>query len=219
LLLIRIRFKLKSFSFIIRISYPLVCILLKFLMYMQRCLFLILFFLLSCGKKTDQKPNIFTLREMSDLATVEYTVTKIIKASDNKTWFKIGDRKILMSCEAHIKAGIDMSAINEHSFTINEKNIRVTLPPPKIISFSIPPEGIKTEYEETGVFRDKFKAADRDALAVQAEKQIRNSIESLGILQQAKVNASLFVTNFFKRLGYENISIDYNANNSLNRLQ
>ncbi len=186
---------------------------------MRRYVFLILIYFLSCGKKADQKANIFSLREMSDLATVEYTVTKIIKASDNKTWFKIGERKILMSCEAHIKAGIDMSAINENSFKINEKNIEVTLPPPKIISFSIPPEGIKTEYEETGVFRDKFKTQDRDALATEAEKQIRNSIESLGILQQAKVNTALFVTNFLKKLGYENISINYNGNQPANKLQ
>jgi hypothetical protein len=183
---------------------------------MQKFLFLILlFFYLSCAKK-DQKPNVFTLRELSDLATVEYTVTKVIKASDNNTWFKIGERKILMTCEAHIKAGIDMSAINEHSFKINEKNIEVSLPPPKIISFSIPPEGIKTAYEETGVFRDNFKAADRDALAVQAEKQIKNSIESLGILQQSKVNTSLFITNFLKKLGYENISINYNGKQYVN---
>lgn len=187
--------------------------------YMQPGFFLILLFFLSCGKKAEQKPDIFSLREMSDLATVEYTVTKVIKARDNKTWFKIGERKILMTCEAHIKAGIDMSAINEHSFKINEKNISVTLPQPKIISFSLPPEGIKTAYEETGAFRDKFTAADRNALAVQAEKQIKNSIESLGILIQAKVNTALFVTNFLKRLGYENISINYNGNQPVKPLQ
>lgn len=179
---------------------------------MQKCLVPILFLLLGCSQKTGKRPNVFSLREMSDLATVEYTVTKVIKASDDKTWFKVGERKILMTCEAHIKAGIDMSAINEHSFKINEKSIAVSLPPAKVISFSIPPEGIKTAYEETGIFRDKFKAADRDALATQAERQIRNSIVALGILQQAKANTSLFVTNFLKRLGYENISVDYNGN-------
>jgi hypothetical protein len=150
---------------------------------------------------------------------VEYTVTKVIKASDNKTWFKLGDRKILMSCEAHIKAGIDMSAINKNSFKITDKNIEVTLPQPKIISFSMPAESIKTEYEEVGVFRDKFKTQDRDALAAQAEKQIRNSVDSLGILNQAKVNTSMFVTNFLKKLGYENISINYNGSLPLNPLQ
>lgn len=187
--------------------------------YMQKYLFIILMSLISCAKNGNQKPSIFSLREMSDLATVEYTVTKIIKASDDKTWFKIGERKILMSCEAHIKAGIDMSKINEHSFKINEKNIEVTLPAPKIVSFSIPPEGIRTEYEETGVFREKFKAGDRDALAAQAERQIRNSIESLGILQQAKANTALFVTNFLKNLGYTNITINYTGNQAGNTMQ
>jgi hypothetical protein len=186
---------------------------------MRPVLFCILMSFLSCNKKPAPKPNILSLREMSDLATVEYTVTKVIKASDNKTWFKVGERRILMSCEAQIKAGIDMSSINKNSFKINEKNIEVTLPAPKIISFSIPTERIKTEYEETGVFRDKFTAQDRNALAIQAEKQIRKSIDSLGILQQAKVNTAQFVTNFLKRLSYENISIKYNQDRSLKKLE
>lgn len=185
---------------------------------MQKIILILLLFLVACGKKdtVEQKPGILSLKEMSDLATVEYTVTKVIKASDNKTWFKVGDRKILMSCEAHIKAGIDMNAINKNSFKIAGKNIEVSLPAPKIISFSMPAESIKTEYEEVGVFRDKFKTQDRDALAAQAEQQIRNSVDSLGILNQAKVNTSMFVTDFLKRLGYENISINYNGSQYIN---
>jgi hypothetical protein len=182
---------------------------------------LLLFFLTACSQKEagEKQPDILSLKEMSDLATVEYTVTKVIKANDNKTWFKIGDRKILMSCEAHIKAGIDMNTLNKNSFTISEKSISVRLPAPKVISISLPPEGIKTEYEEVGVFRDKFKTTDRDALAVQAEQQIRNNIERLGILEQAKVNTSLFVTNFLKRLGYENININYGSHLPSNPIQ
>ena len=171
---------------------------------------------LGCAKKKAPEPNILTLKEMSDLATVEYTVTKIIKASDNKTWFKMGDRKILMSCEAHIKAGIDMSAIDKNSFKVSGKSIEVSLPAPKVISISIPPEGIKTEYEDVGILRDKFKTQDRDALAAQAENQIKNSIEALGILTQAKANSAVFVTNFLKKLGYENISINYNGRQPVN---
>src|SRR3954454_5706293 len=112
---------------------------------MKKILVIPLFVLIACSKKEgDKKPDILTLKEMSDLATVEYTVTKVIKANDNKTWFKVGDRKILMSCEAHIKAGIDMSVINKNSLKINVKNIEVTLPQPKIISINLPAEGIKT---------------------------------------------------------------------------
>jgi hypothetical protein len=148
---------------------------------------------------------------MSDLATVEYTVTKIIKANDNKTWYKLGERKILMSCEAHIKAGIDMSSITEKNFSINGKDVQLNLPPPKIISLSIPAETIKVEYQDISLFRDPFKTSERDELARQAETQIRNHIDSLGILQQAKINTSLFINNFLVRLGYKNIKINYGA--------
>ncbi len=175
---------------------------------MLRIILLILL-IAGCKKKHEQEPTVFSLKEMSDLATVEYTVTKIIKASDNRTWFKAGERKILMSCEAHIKAGIDMSSINENNFRIDGKNIKVQLPTPKIISISLPPEKIKVEYQDIGMFRDPYQSGERDQLAAQAETQIKKSIVSLGILQQAQANTSLFVSNFLKRLGYENISITY----------
>lgn len=176
----------------------------------KKFLLLLLLFAVACSKKNDeQKSILFSLREMSDLATVEYTVTKIIKANDNKTWFKIGDRRILMSCEAHIKAGIDMSSITENDVTIEGKNIKLILPQPKVISLSIPPELIKVEFQDVSLFRDPFKTSERDQLAAQAETQIRNSIDSLGILQQAKINTSLFVNNLLVRLGYENTSISY----------
>lgn len=152
---------------------------------------------------------------MSDLATVEYTVTKIIKANDNKTWFKIGERKILMSCEAHIKAGVDLSGITNKDFTIDDNDITLQLPPPKVISLSIPAEKIKVEFQEISLFRDPFKTAERDLLAAQAERHIRNSIDSLGILQQAKINTSHFVNNLLVRLGYQNITINYTGDQPL----
>lgn len=188
---------------------------------MHKLTLIILLTLLGCNKKkeVEERPGILTLKEMSDLATVEYTITKVIKASDNKTWFKIGDRKILMSCEARIKAGIDMSLIDTTSFNITGKSIEVSLPQPEIISINIPAESIKTEFEEVGVLRDKFGSQERDALAKQAETQIKNSIDSFGIINQAKVNTSMFVTSFLKRLGYENININYNKRSWQNPMQ
>lgn len=149
------------------------------------------------------------IQEMGELATVEYTVTKIIKASDNKTWFKPGERKILMTCEAVIKAGIDLSKIDESNFSVDNKNVTLNLPAPTIISMSIPPEKIITAYEEVSTFREPFSSSERDALAVQAEKQIRNSVDSLGILFQAKANTGMLVGNLLKQLGYQQITITY----------
>lgn len=177
---------------------------------MIKNILLILLFVTGCSNRQGaQNEILFSLKEMSDLATVEYTVTKIIKANDNKTWFKIGERKILMSCEAHIKAGVDMSNITRKDFAIDGKDISLRLPPPKVISLSIPAETIKVEFQDISLFRDPFKTAERDQLAAQAETHIRNSIDSLGILQQAKINTSLFVNNLLVRLGYQNITISY----------
>lgn len=170
-----------------------------------------LFLFLGCAEKNKQaeQPDVLTLKEMSELATAEYTITKIIKANDNQTWFKPGDRKILMSCEATIKAGVDLSTLSEKDFEISSNTINLRLPNPKVISLNIAPEKIKVEYQQVGLFRDPFKAQERDALATQAENQIRNSITELGIIEQAKTNTSLFVSNFLKQLGYQNINISY----------
>ena len=180
---------------------------------MYKVLLLVLVIAFGCAKKPaeDKKPDVFSLREMSDLATVEYTITKIIKASDDKTWFKVGDRKILMSCEATIKAGVDMSGIMKENFSTNGKAIHLRLPPPKIISINIPAEKIKTEYQEVSVFRDPYKTGERDNLAAQAEAQIARSIPQLGILDQAKANTTLFVHQFLRQIGYDNITISFDA--------
>jgi hypothetical protein len=186
---------------------------------MKKILLIILLFPTACKSKNEKKPIILSMKEMSDLATVEYTVSKIIRAEDNKTWFKIGDRKILMSCEATIKAGVDLNSISEDDFRIAGKDIKIQLPAPKVISVSLPPEKIKVEYQDVGMFRDAFKTGERDQLAAQAERQIKSSIDSLGILNQAKANTSLFVRNMLQQLGYENITITFRGSSFVNPMQ
>jgi len=180
-------------------------------------IFLIVF-LVSC-KRENKVNEVFALREMSELATVEYIVTKIIRASDDQTWYKIGDRKILMSCEASVKAGIDMTAIRKENISIDGKSISLVLPKAHLVSINIKPEDIKVEYQETGLFRDNFSAAERDQLMAQGEKQIAKSVDSLGVLQTAETNASLFVSNYLKQLGYDSIHIRFSNESTSPRLQ
>lgn len=146
---------------------------------------------------------------MSELATVEYTVTKMIKASDDATWYKIGDRKILMSCKATLKAGIDFRAIGPDQVTIEGRAITIELPKAKLLSVNIRPEDIKVEYEEVGILRSEFSAAEKNALMVQGEQQIRSLSAETGILQDAESNASVFVTNFFRQLGYDKVEVRF----------
>jgi hypothetical protein len=165
--------------------------------------------LFSCNRKEKQLQHVMALQQMNDLASVEYVVTKMIKASDDQTWYKVGDRKILMSCKATITAGIDLSSITKEQMVIDDKTIQVSMPHAKIISINIKPEDINIEYQEVGLLRQSFSGEERNALAIQAENQLKASITELGILQTAETNASLFVNNFLNRLGYETIKINF----------
>lgn len=170
---------------------------------------LLLLLCLGCHKKEKQLQQVLALQQMNDLATVEYVVTKIIKANDNKTWYKIGDRKILMSCKATLTAGIDLAAIKSEQVNIEGKNITLTLPHSKMISVNIQPEDIVEQYATIDILRQSFTSEERNALAIQAENQIKSGINELGILQTAETNTALFVNNFLHRLGYEKIKINF----------
>ncbi len=159
--------------------------------------------------------QVLGLQKMSDLATAQYIVTKIIKANDNKTWYKAGDRKILMSCKASLVAGIDMSTISEKDISIDGQNIVLTIPHAKLIYLDIKPEDVKTVYEDVSMFRTNFSSLEKDALASQAEKQIKESADSLGIFVTAETNATIFINNFLKKEGFQNISINISSAKSL----
>lgn len=173
----------------------------------------------SCSKKSrDPQQEVMALKEMNELVSVEYVVNKIIKASDDKTWYKLGDRKILMTCQATLKAGINFSKLEAGNMIIEGKSISLTLPRATLFSLSMPPEDITIAYEDVGSFRSAFSTQEKDQLAVQAEKQIRASVDSLGVLQTAETNASLFVSNFLRQLGYEKVSISFDDAPNLQKL-
>jgi hypothetical protein len=168
--------------------------------------------LAACSKQGPTPSGIVVaMQQMQELATAEYTITKVVKASDDQTWYKIGDRKILITCEAKVKAGIDFSAMDTRYVSIKEKSISIQLPPPKIISVNIPPEKIKVAYQDIGTFRSDFSVSEQNALMVQAEKQVLAKSSQLGILEEAKANTKTWLTGYLSSLGFEQIDIQFDA--------
>ncbi|MEO7962058.1 MAG: DUF4230 domain-containing protein [Ginsengibacter sp.] len=161
--------------------------------------------------------QVMGLQKMSELATAEYVVTKIIKANDNKTWYKAGDRKILMTCKATLVAGIDLSGISEKDVNMEGQNISLTLPRAKLIYINIKPEDIRTAYEDISMFRSPFSSEEKNQLATQAENQLRAGANSLGIYTTAETNATIFINNFLRKAGFNNISIDFSSNKNILR--
>lgn len=182
---------------------------------MRKILWALLFLstVTGCDKRETKKPDrlqqVMGLQTMSELATAEYVVTKIIKANDNKTWYKVGERKILLSCKASIVAGVDMGALSPSDIRIDGENISLTLPHAKLLYINIKPEDVRTAYQDVSLFRDKFSVKEKDMLVNQAENQIKAQVPELGVLVTAETNASIFIDGFLKNLGFKNISINF----------
>jgi len=170
--------------------------------------FLIL--LLGCSSKKEYpKPAVLSLQQIGKLATAEYLITRIIKADDNQTWYKVGDRRILLSCAASVKAGIDFSQLKPQQVAEQQKKVFVQLPPPQILSLNIPPESIKVAYTDVGVFRDPFTATEINSIMKTAESQMRQQIAALDILNTARANASAFVTRFLTTAGFTEVYVSF----------
>lgn len=163
----------------------------------------------SLEKKMNQKMS--EMSEVAELGSVEYTIEKVVKASDDAEWYKMGDRKILFKCTAYLKAGIDMSKFDATKAIINEeqKSIVLTLPKAELLSFNMPPEKAVLAYEKVATFRSNFSVSDRNKLLQLGEKDIREDVPNLGILADAEKNASSFFKALLGQLGFEMVTIKF----------
>lgn len=162
------------------------------------------------------------LRETAELATVEYTIKKIIKynSSEEKIWGKegsigniLGTRKILFSSKTTVNAGVRLNNVSSSNITVDnkEKSIILTLPKPEVLNFNMPPEECKLEYEHTGILRKSFSTKERINILRQGEEDIRADISNgkIGILDEAQKNASEFFVSFLECIGFKSISINF----------
>ena len=155
--------------------------------------------------------EIKAISAMKELSLVEYRVRKIVKADDEGEWYKIGDRKILLSCTAYLKAGIDLSGFGADDVVYDREagTVSVTIPHSTLLSIDIPPSEIREEYDHVTLLRSSFTASERNALLQQAERQIRGSVPSLGILQKADENAQRFFESVFSKMGFTTVEVQF----------
>ena len=146
---------------------------------------------------------------MRELSLVEYRVRKIVKADDEGPWYKIGDRKILLSCTAYLKAGVDLATFGTDDVQIDltGDRVSVTIPHATLLSLDIPPSEIRVEFDHVTLLRSDFSAEERNALLRQGESQIRASVPSLGILEKAEENGRRFFESVFSKMGFTTVEV------------
>lgn len=173
--------------------------------------FLLLFSMTSCGNSYEDEiqKKVPQLAEMADLGSVEYTVKKIIKADDIGEWYKIGDRKILFTCTAYLKAGVDLSGFTMENVAIDNKNVTITLPHAKLLSLNMPADQTKMVYSQVSILRSDFSAEERNNLLRQGEEDIRKDIANIGILNDAETNAADFFKAMLSQMGFETVTVNF----------
>ena len=178
-------------------------------------LFLALLATAGCSRRNDVeemvKREVQAISEMRQLGLVEYRVRKIVKADDEGEWYKIGDRKILLSCTAYLKAGLDLTSFDMDDVDVDRLagRVTVTLPHAILLSLDIPASEIRQEYDHVTMLRQSFSAEERNTLLRQGEKQIRDSVPSLGILEKAEENAGKFFESVFSKMGFSTVEVTF----------
>jgi len=170
-------------------------------------------FAMSCSnpaKEDTMQDSILKLSETAEFGTVEYTVKKLVIADDDQ-WYKIGDRKVIFSCTAFLKAGIDLTGFTEDNlrFSPDRKTVTVTVPHAKLLSLNMPANLIQQEFSEITLFRSDFTAEERNYILTKGEAAVRASIPGLGILQDAEDNAREFLVAMFSQLGFEEVNVEF----------
>lgn len=172
-------------------------------------IFLLLSFVFSCSTEEDPRPDVFEIREIGMLATTEFTLGKIVKLNDDQEWYKFGDRKILISTKAKVKAGINLMDLREDDIQVVGNKIKIKLPPVEITSFEMNPNDIRTEMVDVNGFRMGFTQEEKNKILRLGEESIRKEVYNTSILSEAKKNASSFVKDFYSQMGYEDVIIEY----------
>ncbi len=167
-----------------------------------------------CGKKADPEEEVAKLFNQKKLDLVDYKVRKVLSFEDKTNVFqlKFGSRKLLLSCVADVKAGLDFDAFNpETDIAVDKKanSVSIKLPAPSITSFVVDVNDIKEEYNVTTGIRKEFKQEEKNMIVDHGRQEIEKAIPELGILDDARENAVKRFTNLVQQLGFNQVNITF----------
>jgi len=152
----------------------------------------------------ERKIGIQTLKDLSELATVEYNIRKIVKYKD-ESW--LGRRAILIETTAILKAGIDMGEMTGQDIRQEGDAITVFLPKPKLISLNMKPRDMREIYNDAGMLRQDFSASEKEMFLSQGQADILKRLDEIGILKKAAAYTKLLLETWFKILGFKEITV------------
>ena len=160
------------------------------------------------GSTVPDRPDVlFQVQKLSQLATVRYTVQRIVTLTEEK--HPIGSESIVLIVQARVEAGVDLSTLQPKDLvTSKDGSVRIALPASKILNAAI-------DEKETKVWdRQKTWWTPWVSYSLDLEKRSRllglesakQSAIEMGILAASHSNAETSVRSLLQLAGVRNVT-------------
>lgn len=148
---------------------------------------------------------IHEVQAVAKLETIHYTVEKVVTAETNQGILAVffGDRLLFVG-HGYVTAGIDMSKITGEDVWLQDGVLNVRLPPTEVFDATLDNEKSYVYDREIGILTNPDPGLETLARQVAEDEILAAALED-GILEQARINAELFLEKFFNNLGYEDV--------------
>lgn len=172
--------------------------------------------LLWCSCQQDHRGMVVgKIHRASKLATTEFTIDKIVHGTKTKKlgWFvKLSEARFIAYSKAKVTSGINLQKLGRDDIHIEDKSIFLRLPAIEVLNFSYPPSDFVVDNNiSADGWASKITVFDQEAFFRQAEMDIRNNLEYMGIVETTQEKTRNMLTVLLRSLGYEEVYIEFES--------
>lgn len=145
------------------------------------------------------------VRPLARLETIQYTVEKVITAEIGQEFVGelFGDR-LLFIAHGIVIAGVDLSKLTRDDLELRDGLLTVDLPDPEVFVATLDNDKSYVYDRQTGLLRQGDMDLETQARQA-AEAEIYRAALADGILEQANINAELFMERLLGDLGFDDV--------------
>jgi hypothetical protein len=117
---------------------------------------------------------------------------------------------ILLVAAGDVVAGVDLAKLGDSDIVVDEANhrVRITLPPPQILSAKLDNERTYVHTRRTDVLASRKESLETRARQ-EAERSIVEAATQAGILERARQNAKRTIETLIHSLGYSDVDVRF----------
>jgi hypothetical protein len=156
---------------------------------------------------------VVAVRDLARLEGAEFQVERVVSASDKQSrlWglLEVEDA-ILLVASGNIVAGVDLSALRDSDFELDEakRSAKVTLPSSTVFSARLDNDRTYIYRRDTDLLAERREALETRARQ-EAEKALLDAAHQEGIVKRSNDSVRRTVESLVKSLGYRDVTVTF----------